>query len=105
MSGAAVPSHTLFRVGDTDPAELEAFVDQFGPDAKEAYVTTADRLEARGEARGELNGAAKILLEMLTLRFGPLPDHVIGTVRAGSIEQLQGWTADVLAADRLDQIF
>ncbi|WP_345493005.1 hypothetical protein [Nocardia callitridis] len=60
-------------------------------------MTTADLLEARGRA--------EVLLELLTLKFGPLPTEVIAAVRIGSIEQLRVWTADILTADRLDQFF
>ena len=64
-------------------------------------MTTAERLEKRGE----LNGAADILLELLTLKFGTLPEHVSTTVRGGTIEQLRAWTADALATEQLDDIF
>ncbi|WP_169812134.1 Rpn family recombination-promoting nuclease/putative transposase, partial [Nocardia arizonensis] len=46
----------IIRVGDIDPAELEAFTDQLGPVAKEAFVTTAEMLEARGRREGKIEG-------------------------------------------------
>ena len=92
-------------MGDTEPANLKPFIDELGPDAKEAFMTTAERLEARGEARGELNGAATMLIELLTQKFGPLPRHISETIRSGNSEHLQAWAGTVLTADTLDEIF
>ncbi len=99
----------IMSVGETDPADIEKFADQLGPRAKEAFVTTAERLsaeaEARGEARGEVRGRVAVLLEQLTAKFGHVPQHLVDTLRAGNIEQLQAWSARVLEAERIDQVF
>jgi hypothetical protein len=67
-------------------------------------VTTAEMLRAEGEVRGRAEGRAEALKQMLTLRFGPLPQAVLDTVHAASTDQLQTWTARVLTADSLDQV-
>jgi hypothetical protein len=61
-------------------------------------------LRAEGEARGEARGRAEALMQLLTLKFGPLPQTARGVVRGASIEQLETWTARVLTADTLDQV-
>jgi hypothetical protein len=48
-------------------------------------VTTAEMLRAEGEARRR----AEALAEVLTVKFGPLPDSVLKTVRAASIDQMR----------------
>jgi Uncharacterized conserved protein len=103
-------------VGETPPDELHKLVAVVGPDAEEAYVTTAEMLRAEGraegeargraegEARGEVRGRAEALVQLLTLKFGPLPQAVLATVRAASTDQLQTWTARVLSASTLDEV-
>lgn len=94
----------IMRVGETDPAEIEEFADELGPDAKEAFMTTAERLTAQAEARGEARGRVVALLQLLTMKFGPLPQRVVDTVEAGTLEQLESWTAGILTAEHIDQL-
>jgi hypothetical protein len=72
-------------------------------------VTTAEMLRAEGEARGEARGRteerAKALVEVLTVKFGPLPDSVPKTVRAASLDQTRAWTARAVTAETLDEVF
>jgi Uncharacterized conserved protein len=99
-------------VSETPPDELRTLVTMLGPDAEEAYMTTAEMLraegraegEARGEARGRATGRAEALVQLLTLKFGPLPQTVLDTVHAATTDQLQTWTARVLSATTLDQV-
>ncbi|MEC3956392.1 Rpn family recombination-promoting nuclease/putative transposase [Nocardia sp. CDC153] len=91
----------ILSMGDTDRTDLEPVVDQLGPEAKEALMTTADRLEAKGRAEGR----AETLLEQLALRFGPIPASIADRVHNSSIAQLRQWTARVLTADTLAKVF
>ena len=99
----------VMTVGDTAEADLVPVIDQLGPPAKEIIVTTAERLravgEARGEARGVARGRAEALIELLTLKFDPLPTYITKTVHAGTPEQVRSWTARILTAATLDEIF
>ncbi|WP_433520380.1 hypothetical protein ACQPZ2_23275 [Nocardia pseudovaccinii] len=71
-------------------------------------MTTADKLraegEARGEARGEVRGRAAMLIELLALKFGRLPDSAEGAIRGAGLEQLKVWAARVLTASSLDDV-
>jgi hypothetical protein len=69
--------------------------------AHEAYVTTAEMLRTEGRAEGR----AEALVEMLTVKFGPLPDSVPQTVHAASIDQIKVWAARAVTAETLDQVF
>jgi predicted transposase/invertase (TIGR01784 family) len=96
-------------VSETPAGELRDLVASLGPDAEEAYMTTAEMLRAEGEARGEARGRveerAEILVEMLTTKFGPLPDSVPKTVHAASIDQMRAWTTRAVTAETLDEVF
>jgi hypothetical protein len=109
---------TAFVSGDE--AVLEAaglLAASLGPDAEEAYMTTADMLRAEGEARGlaegearglaegEARGLAKGLVRTLTVKFGPLPEDLAGKVHAASTSQVETWTDRAVTADTLDQVF
>jgi hypothetical protein len=91
-------------VGESPADELQKLVATLGPEAEEAYVTTAEMLRAEGEARGEARGRAHALVQLLILKFGPLPQSALGVVHAASIEQLEAWTARVLTADTMDDV-
>jgi predicted transposase YdaD len=100
------------RVGEVPADELHDLVASLGPKAEEAYVTIADMFRAEGEARGRAEGRAEglaegraeMLVQQLTLKFGPLPEAVSETVHAASSDQIQTWAARVLTADTLNQV-
>ena len=97
----------LIDVGPADRQVMQAYLPQhdlaasLGPDAEEAYMTTADMLRAEGEARG----LAKGLVRTLTVKFGPLPEDIVGKVHAASTSQVETWTDRAVTADTLDQVF
>lgn len=81
--------------------QLHDLIIAIGPDAEEAYMTIAEQLRAEGRVEGRV----ETLVQQLTLKFGPLPEAALTTVRNASANQLQTWTARVLTADTLDQLF
>jgi hypothetical protein len=60
-------------------------------------VTTADMLRAEGRAEA--------LVEMLTIKFGPLPESLPKTVHTASVDQIKAWAARAVTAETLDQVF
>ena len=98
----------IHSVGEALTDDLRKLIATLGADAEEAYVTTAEMLraegEARGEARGEVRGRAEALLQVLTLKFGALPESTLNAVHAASSDQIQAWTARALAAATLEQV-
>jgi hypothetical protein len=44
-------------------------------------------------------------VQVLTVKFGPLPESVPATVRGASSDQVQAWTARAVTAETLDQVF
>ncbi|SDT34318.1 Rpn family recombination-promoting nuclease/putative transposase [Jiangella sp. DSM 45060] len=91
-------------VGETPADQLHQLFTQLGPEEEEAYVTTADMLRAEGEVRGRAEGRAEALVQLLTLKFGPLAQSTLDTVHAASSAQLESWTARVLTADTLGDV-
>jgi len=96
-------------VGEADTRDqLHDLMAALGPDAEEAYMTIAETLRAEGRVegrvQGRVEGRVETLLQLLALKFGPLPDAVLATVHNASTNQLQAWTARVLTADTLDQL-
>ncbi|WP_280426044.1 hypothetical protein [Nocardia carnea] len=64
-------------------------------------MTTAEIIEARGEARGR----AEALIELMTAEFGRLPTATVDRVRSADLTQVRAWTTRVLTATALDEIF
>ena len=92
-------------VSEAPASELRTLAASLGPDAEEAYVTTTEMLRAEGRAEGEAHWRGAALVEMLAVKFGPLPDSVPQTVRAASTGQIKAWAARAVTADTLDQVF
>ncbi|MBU3064190.1 DUF4351 domain-containing protein [Nocardia sp. NEAU-G5] len=67
-------------------------------------MTTAEMLEARGEARGGARDRATMLLRQLAKRFGPLPAAVQETVRAADVDRLELRADRVLSPAALDEV-
>lgn len=90
----------------TNPADLIAKMATIGPRAEEATVTLAERLEARGEARGReegrTEGRALVLIELMTDRFGALPESAVARIKSATLVQLRSWTKRVLSAQSID---
>ncbi|MBO0867933.1 MAG: Rpn family recombination-promoting nuclease/putative transposase [Micromonosporaceae bacterium] len=91
-------------VGEIAADQLHNLITTLGPEAEEAYVTIAEMLRAEGEARGEARGRAEALMQLLALKFGPLPQPALDRLRAAPTDQLEAWTARVLTADTLEQV-
>lgn len=87
-------------MGESPTDELHQLVSQLGPTAEGAYMTTAEMLRAEGEARTRVS----TLVELLTLKFGPLSPATLETIQAASTDQLKTWTTRVLTAPTLDEV-
>ena len=88
------------QVAEGPAEELRHVMENVGPDAEEAHVTIADTLRAEGRAEGR----AEALLQLIALRFGPVPAEVETTVRGASTDRIEAWTARVLTAPTLDDV-
>lgn len=98
----------IVNVSDISTEQLHPFANRLGPVAQEALMTTAEKLRAEGRAQGEAlgrtQGEASLLLEQLTVRFGPQPADVQSLVRAASSRQLHTWARRILTATSVDDV-
>ena len=62
-----------------------------------------ERLEGRVE--GRLEGEKRVLRKQLGLKFGDLPDWAAQRLEQGTPEQLEHWSATILIANSLDELF
>ena len=65
----------------------------------------AERFEEKGRQEGRQEGEATILLHLLTLKFGSPNDAMRQRVQQADSETLLRWSARVLAAQSLEEIF
>lgn len=68
------------------------------------FEREVDLGERRGERRGERNAERRVLLKLLRLRFGELPDTIVARIEAAEVPELDAWTERVLAASRLEDV-
>ena len=59
---------------------------------------------AEGIEEGRAEGQAGIVLRLLELRFGVLPDAVRDRVRDASAPELEAWAERVLTAASIDEV-
>jgi len=60
--------------------------------------------EQRGEQRGEQIGQVKVLLEMLHLRFGTIPEQLQHAVKALPSERISEFIRQILQVKNLDEL-
>ncbi|MEU6561207.1 Rpn family recombination-promoting nuclease/putative transposase [Nocardia nova] len=95
----------LFKVGETPAEDIEPVFEQLGPRGKEAVVTTEEMIAARVEARAAARTRVEMLLELMSIKFGSLPDAVVQRVWSADADQVRGWAARVLTALTLEEMF
>ena len=78
-------------------AEMTRFAERFIQQGLER-----GRQEGREEGIGQ--GEARILLRLLTLKFGPVPESVRSRVESADAETLLRWSEQVLSANRLEDV-
>ena len=61
--------------------------------------------EQRGEQRGLQKGESLVLLRLLFLKFGEIPEEIRGRIAAADAETILTWSERILTAERMDDIF
>ncbi|HEX5678819.1 MAG TPA: DUF4351 domain-containing protein [Alcanivorax sp.] len=70
------------------------------------YVTSFERLaKEEGVQQGMQQGQVKVLIDLLTHRFGPLPDEVHQRLEQATAEEIDTWAGRILDADSPEQVF
>ena len=68
-------------------------------------VAKVTRFAERFIEEGIGQGEARVLLRLLTLKFGPLPEPVRARIESADADTLLRWSERVLTADQLDEVF
>lgn len=88
---------------------MSAIIEHSSEDLKYSAMSIADKLEARGWARGraegEALGRAMQLLRLLEHRFGPLAQRVDARVLEGTVEDLERWALRTLDVATIEDVF
>jgi len=89
-----------------DRDRLRDLAASLGPDAAEAYVTTAEMLRAEGEARGEARGRAEDILVVFEQRGIHVDDEARELIESGTdLDTLNNWFRRSLKVDRVSDLF
>ena len=68
------------------------------------FATIGAEWKRQARAEGRAEGRAAALTQVLTSRFGVLPDAVVERVAAADVDTLDGWLKRVLTAATLDAV-
>ncbi len=82
----------------------------FEQENKMPYISSVERIGIKkgieqGIEQGIAQGEAKILLQQLAKRFGPLPAWANEKISQANINQLEHWSLQILDAPSLDAVF
>jgi hypothetical protein len=70
------------------------------------YVTSAERIGIqKGLEQGRKQGEAAMLLRLIALKFGPPSEDVRERIEAAGSDTLLDWSARILTAERVEDIF
>ncbi len=114
VEALAVVLRYISEVSDIRADELQrTVVAVLGEEVKEAMATTADmlreegRIEGRieGERQGRIEGERRVLLRLLSARFGTPPGSALERINAAGFDDLERWAERVLTATTLDDVF
>ena len=100
----------ILIVSETPAEELRDLAASLGPDAEEAYVTTAEMLRAEGEARGEARGRARGRAEDILVVFDQRGIYVDDKSReliesCRDLDTLNSWFRRSLKVDKASDLF
>jgi hypothetical protein len=74
------------------------------PQEAEIMSAFSQRFIQQGEHTGVRQGEAKVLLTLLQLKFGAVPESVRSAIDAADAETLLQWSTRVLTATRIDEV-
>jgi len=93
-------------VSDAPVGELRDLATSLGPDAEEAYVTTAEMLRAEGEARGKARGKAEDILVVFEQRGIDVDERSRELIESCTdLDTLNGWFRRAFKVDKASDLF
>jgi hypothetical protein len=96
----------IVLVSDAPADDLRDLAASLGPDAKEAYVTTAEMLRAEGEARGKARGKAEDILVVFEQRGIDIDDESRERIESCTdLGTLSGWFRRAFKVGKASDLF
>jgi hypothetical protein len=68
-------------------------------------LESIDRWERELREEGRQEGEARVVLQLLRLKFGTLAPEIVERVSSADADRLLGWSERILTAERLQDIF
>ncbi len=84
-----------------EQALIDLVTARVGAEAGAATMTAADRLRREGRAEGRTEERRRVLLKLITLRFGPVSDGITARVFDASDAEVEVWIEAILTAGSL----
>jgi len=101
MMGGVFDIKAMLNLADADLKKSRFYQDIARIEGEKAEK----RGEKRGKQEGEQIGKAKMLLELISLKFGAPSKTVVKRVTHADIEQLDVWIRRILTANSLRELF
>jgi hypothetical protein len=96
----------IVLVGEARAGELRDLAASLGPEAEEAYMTTADMLRAEGKALGEARGKAQDILIVFEQRGIDIDDESRELIESCTdLGTLTGWFRRAFKVDKASDLF
>jgi hypothetical protein len=93
-------------VSDAPVGDLRDLAASLGPDAEEAYVTTAEMLRAEGEARGKASSKAEDILVVFEQRGIDVDERSRELIEScANLDTLIGWFRSAFKVDKASDLF
>ena len=93
-------------MSEAQASELRGLAASLGPDAEEAYVTTAEMLRAEGEARGKARTKTEDILVVFEQRGIDIDDRSRELIESCTdLDTLNGWFRRAFKADKASDLF
>ena len=95
----------MLNLADADLKKSRFYQDIARIEGEKAEKRGKEEGEQIGEQRGEQRGKAKMLLELISLKFGAPSKTVVKRVTHADIGQLDVWIRRILTANSLRELF
>lgn len=95
----------IIEVSGADPEDVVVALQNAPTEVRDTAMTLAEKLRQQGRIEGRLEGRLESLLNLLRIKFGTVSPEVEARVRAADEAALETWTAAVLNATSLEDVF
>jgi len=96
----------MLRLPEDLDREFREELIAFEEETQMPYVTSVERIGIqKGLEQGRKQGEAAMLLRQMALKFGPPSEEVRARIEAADADTLLDWSARILTAERVEDIF